>query len=67
MDSNTVHNPVFMVLPPEVAVPESHQSWDHTATAHESTTLFPKLLTTKIKISGVSAIGPNVNSTEGVL
>ncbi|KAM5317318.1 membrane-spanning 4-domains subfamily A member 5 [Glossophaga mutica] len=56
MDSNTAHNPVFMVLPPEVTVPEFHQSREPTATTLESTMPFPKLLTTKIKISGAIQI-----------
>ncbi|XP_054419653.1 membrane-spanning 4-domains subfamily A member 5 [Pteronotus mesoamericanus] len=52
MDSNTAHSPVFMVFPPEVTVPEFHR----TATVHEPTMPFPKLLTTKIKISGTIQI-----------
>ncbi|XP_036993720.1 membrane-spanning 4-domains subfamily A member 5 [Artibeus jamaicensis] len=56
MESKTAHNPVFMVLPPEVTVPEFHQSRDPTAATLESTMPFPKLLTTKIKISGAIQI-----------
>ncbi|XP_045710711.1 membrane-spanning 4-domains subfamily A member 5-like [Phyllostomus hastatus] len=56
MDSNTAHNPVFMVLPPEVTIPEFHQSQEPTATTDESAMPFPKLLTTKIKICGAIQI-----------
>lgn len=66
MDSGTTHNPVFLVFPPQVTVPE-FQSTNSAATMVESQIPFPKLLATKMKIFGVSKIWPNVNSTEGVL
>ncbi|XP_036916493.1 membrane-spanning 4-domains subfamily A member 5 [Sturnira hondurensis] len=56
MESNTAHNPVFMVLPPEVTVPEFHQSRDPAAAMLESTMPFPKSLTSNMKISGAMQI-----------
>ncbi|KAM7084904.1 membrane-spanning 4-domains subfamily A member 5 isoform 1-T1 [Molossus nigricans] len=58
MDSSTSHNPVFIIFPPEVTVPEFH-SMKNTTTDYESTMPFPKLLTTKIKI-----FGPELTRTE---
>ncbi|KAM7084907.1 membrane-spanning 4-domains subfamily A member 5 isoform 4-T4 [Molossus nigricans] len=55
MDSSTSHNPVFIIFPPEVTVPEFH-SMKNTTTDYESTMPFPKLLTTKIKIFGTIQI-----------
>ncbi|ELK13499.1 Membrane-spanning 4-domains subfamily A member 5 [Pteropus alecto] len=51
MDSNKTHNPVFLVFPPQVTVPE-FQSTDSTVTTVESRIPFPKLLSTKMKIFG---------------
>ncbi|XP_011377781.1 membrane-spanning 4-domains subfamily A member 5 [Pteropus vampyrus] len=51
MDSNKTHNPVFLVFPPQVTVPE-FQSTNSTVTTVESRIPFPKLLSTKMKIFG---------------
>nr|KAF6466472.1 membrane spanning 4-domains A5 [Rousettus aegyptiacus] len=51
MDSGTTHNPVFLVFPPQVTVPE-FQSTNSAATMVESQIPFPKLLATKMKIFG---------------
>lgn len=63
MDSNTAHNPVFLLFPPEITIPDL-QSTDLTATTYDTSGPFPKLLATKMKILGVSQICPNVYSTE---
>ncbi|XP_006214996.1 membrane-spanning 4-domains subfamily A member 5 [Vicugna pacos] len=55
MNSNTAHNPVFLVFPPEITVPE-FQSTDHTATTYDSIMPFPKRLTKKMKILGTIQI-----------
>lgn len=66
MDSNSAHNPVFLVFPPEINVPDL-RSTELIATAYDTSGPFPKSLATKMKILGVSHIFPNVYSTEGVL
>nr|KAF6466473.1 membrane spanning 4-domains A5 [Rousettus aegyptiacus] len=55
MDSGTTHNPVFLVFPPQVTVPE-FQSTNSAATMVESQIPFPKLLATKMKIFGTIQI-----------
>ncbi|XP_014648672.1 PREDICTED: membrane-spanning 4-domains subfamily A member 5 [Ceratotherium simum simum] len=55
MDSNPPHNPVFLIFPPEVTIPE-FQSTDLTPTTYESSSPFPKLLATKMKILGTIQI-----------
>ncbi|XP_039716182.1 membrane-spanning 4-domains subfamily A member 5 [Pteropus medius] len=55
MDSNRTHNPVFLVFPPQVTVPE-FQSTNSTVTTVESRIPFPKLLSTKMKIFGTIQI-----------
>lgn len=66
MNPNTAHNPVFLVFPPEITIPDV-QPTDLTAPTFESKSAFPKLLATKMKILGVSQIFPNGYSTEDVL
>ncbi|XP_027435095.1 membrane-spanning 4-domains subfamily A member 5 isoform X2 [Zalophus californianus] len=51
MDSNTAHNPVFLVFPPDINVP-GLQSADPTATTYDTSSPLPKLLATKMKILG---------------
>ncbi|XP_001493496.3 membrane-spanning 4-domains subfamily A member 5 [Equus przewalskii] len=55
MDSNPPRNPVFLVFPPEIAIPE-FQSTDFTATTYESSSPFPKLLAAKMKVLGTIQI-----------
>ena len=46
MNPNTAHNPVFLVFPPEITIPDV-QPTDLTAPTFESKSAFPKLLATK--------------------
>ncbi|XP_027435096.1 membrane-spanning 4-domains subfamily A member 5 isoform X3 [Zalophus californianus] len=55
MDSNTAHNPVFLVFPPDINVP-GLQSADPTATTYDTSSPLPKLLATKMKILGAMQI-----------
>ncbi|XP_026343505.1 membrane-spanning 4-domains subfamily A member 5 [Ursus americanus] len=55
MDSNTAHNPVFLLFPPEITIPDL-QSTDLTATTYDTSGPFPKLLATKMKILGAMQI-----------
>ncbi|XP_064432681.1 membrane-spanning 4-domains subfamily A member 5 [Mirounga angustirostris] len=55
MDSNTAHNPVFLVFPPDINVPDL-QSADLTATTYDTSGPFPKSLATKMKILGAMQI-----------
>ncbi|KAF0871751.1 membrane-spanning 4-domains subfamily A member 5-like [Crocuta crocuta] len=53
MDSTSSHNPVFLLFPPEITAPE-FQSPE--LTVYESSSPFPKSLTTKMKILGAIQI-----------
>ncbi|XP_062951217.1 membrane-spanning 4-domains subfamily A member 5 [Cynocephalus volans] len=55
MDSSTAHNPVFLVFPPEIPVPE-FQSTNVSARAYATQSPFQKLLATKMKILGTTQI-----------
>ncbi|XP_058545137.1 membrane-spanning 4-domains subfamily A member 5 isoform X1 [Neofelis nebulosa] len=55
MDSNSAHNPVFLVFPPEITVSKL-QSPEFIATTYESSGPFPKSLTTKMKTLGAIQI-----------
>ncbi|XP_076416251.1 membrane-spanning 4-domains subfamily A member 5 isoform X2 [Peromyscus maniculatus bairdii] len=51
MDSNNMHSPVFLVLPPEVTSQE-YQATGLTATAYDSQKRVQKILIRKLKILG---------------
>ncbi|XP_022363458.1 membrane-spanning 4-domains subfamily A member 5 [Enhydra lutris kenyoni] len=55
MDSNSAHNPVFLVFPPEINVPDL-RSTELTATTYDMSGPFPKSLATKMKILGAMQI-----------
>ncbi|CAD7671423.1 unnamed protein product [Nyctereutes procyonoides] len=55
MNPKTAHNPVFLVFPPEITIPDV-QPTDLTAPTFESKSAFPKLLATKMKILGAMQI-----------
>ncbi|XP_006170267.1 membrane-spanning 4-domains subfamily A member 5 [Tupaia chinensis] len=55
MNSSTEHSPVFLVFPPEVAVPEC-QLRDLTATSYGTQSPLKKLFATKMKILGTIQI-----------
>uniref|UniRef100_A0A8C8TY38 Membrane-spanning 4-domains, subfamily A, member 5 n=2 Tax=Peromyscus maniculatus bairdii TaxID=230844 RepID=A0A8C8TY38_PERMB len=55
MDSNNMHSPVFLVLPPEVTSQE-YQATGLTATAYDSQKRVQKILIRKLKILGTAQI-----------
>uniref|UniRef100_A0A8C5KN94 Membrane-spanning 4-domains, subfamily A, member 5 n=1 Tax=Jaculus jaculus TaxID=51337 RepID=A0A8C5KN94_JACJA len=51
MNSNARHSPVFLIFPPEVAVPD-YQATEFTATTYGSESPVQKFLATKMKVIG---------------
>nr|XP_004667749.1 membrane-spanning 4-domains subfamily A member 5 [Jaculus jaculus] len=55
MNSNARHSPVFLIFPPEVAVPD-YQATEFTATTYGSESPVQKFLATKMKVIGTIQI-----------